>query len=108
VTSEAGLSCFEFAIFIQFTHTPHTSTNIFQQLIAIPHFVSITAGLGVISNPIGALLAGFLMEIFGRKTTVKLTSLPYIIGWILISLSDDIFKLYAGRFISGVAVGRFS
>jgi SP family facilitated glucose transporter-like MFS transporter 8 len=46
------------------------------------------------------------MEIFGRKTTVKLTSLPYIIGWVLISLSDDISKLYAGRFISGVAVGR--
>lgn len=63
------------------------------------------ASLGVISNPIGALLAGILMEIFGRKTTVKLTSLPYIIGWVLISLSDDIFKLYAGRFISGVAVG---
>ncbi|KAJ9584396.1 hypothetical protein L9F63_021265, partial [Diploptera punctata] len=63
------------------------------------------ASLGVISNPIGALLAGVLMEIFGRKTTVKLTSLPYIIGWVLISLSDNIFKLYAGRFISGVAVG---
>jgi MFS family permease len=70
-----------------------------------PHFVSFTASLGVISNPIGALLAGILMEMFGRKTTVKLTSLPYIIGWVLISLSDNIVKLYAGRFISGVAVG---
>jgi SP family facilitated glucose transporter-like MFS transporter 8 len=48
------------------------------------------------------------MEIFGRKTTVKLTSLPYIIGWVLISLSDNIFKLYAGRFISGVAVGKLT
>jgi SP family facilitated glucose transporter-like MFS transporter 8 len=47
------------------------------------------------------------MEIFGRKTTVKVTSLPYIIGWVLISLSDNIYKLYAGRFISGVAVGKF-
>ncbi|PSN48610.1 hypothetical protein C0J52_18668 [Blattella germanica] len=45
------------------------------------------------------------MEIVGRKTTVKLTSVPYVIGWVLISLSDNIFKLYAGRFISGVAVG---
>jgi len=37
---------------------------------------------------------------------MKLTSLPYIIGWVLISLSDNTFKLYAGRFISGVAVGK--
>jgi SP family facilitated glucose transporter-like MFS transporter 8 len=74
-------------------------------LIILLIFVSFTASLGVISNPIGALLAGILMEMFGRKTTVKLTSLPYIIGWVLISLSDNIFKLYAGRFISGVAVG---
>ncbi|XP_069703052.1 facilitated trehalose transporter Tret1-like [Periplaneta americana] len=74
-------------------------------LIVTKEEASWIASLGVISNPIGALLAGILMEIFGRKTTVKLTSLPYIIGWVLISLSDDIFKLYAGRFISGVAVG---
>ena len=89
-------------------HTHTHTLDIFYQLIIIPHFVSFTASLGVISNPIGALLAGFLMEMFGRKTTVKLTSLPYIIGWVLISLSDNIFKLYAGRFISGVAVGMLS
>nr|CAD7596399.1 unnamed protein product [Timema genevievae] len=63
------------------------------------------ASLGVISNPLGALSAGILMEIFGRKTTVKMTSLPYLVGWILIALSDNIVKMYVGRFISGLAVG---
>jgi len=85
-------------------YSVHTHTRHFYQLIILLT-VSFTASLGVISNPIGALLAGILMEMFGRKTTVKLTSLPYIIGWVLISLSDNIVKLYAGRFISGLAVG---
>nr|CAD7428989.1 unnamed protein product [Timema monikensis] len=64
------------------------------------------ASLGVISNPLGALSAGILMEIFGRKATVKMTSLPYLVGWILIALSDNIVKMYVGRFISGLAVGE--
>ncbi|KAJ8885728.1 hypothetical protein PR048_011926 [Dryococelus australis] len=63
------------------------------------------AALGVISNPLGALLAGILMEIFGRKATIKITSLPYFIGWIFIACATDIPMIYAGRFISGLAVG---
>ncbi|XP_063218942.1 facilitated trehalose transporter Tret1-2 homolog [Bacillus rossius redtenbacheri] len=63
------------------------------------------AALGVISNPLGALLAGILMEIFGRKATIKLTSLPYFVGWVLIACASGIPMMYAGRFITGLAVG---
>ena len=46
------------------------------------------------------------MEIVGRKATIKIATFPYIIGWIIIAFSDDIVKLYIGRFISGLAVGK--
>lgn len=65
-----------------------------------------TASLGVISNPLGALMSGVFMQTLGRKTTVQLTSLPFLIGWIIIGLSTDITSLCLGRFISGVAIGK--
>ncbi|XP_001944504.2 facilitated trehalose transporter Tret1 isoform X1 [Acyrthosiphon pisum] len=66
------------------------------------------ASLGVISNPLGALMSGVFMQILGRKTTVQLTSIPFLIGWIIIGLSTDITLLCLGRFISGVAIGMSS
>ncbi|XP_072159152.1 facilitated trehalose transporter Tret1 isoform X2 [Bemisia tabaci] len=66
------------------------------------------ASLGVISNPVGALLSGVCMEIFGRRTAVQLTSLPFLIGWTIIALSQTLTTLCIGRFISGMAIGMAS
>uniref|UniRef100_A0A2S2NAW7 Facilitated trehalose transporter Tret1 n=1 Tax=Schizaphis graminum TaxID=13262 RepID=A0A2S2NAW7_SCHGA len=66
------------------------------------------ASLGVISNPLGALMSGVFMQTLGRKTTVQLTSIPFLIGWTIIGLSTDITFLCLGRFISGVAIGMSS
>ncbi|XP_050423495.1 facilitated trehalose transporter Tret1-like [Adelges cooleyi] len=66
------------------------------------------ASLGVISNPMGALMSGFFMQTLGRKTTVQLTSIPFLIGWTIIGLSTNITVLCLGRFISGVAIGMSS
>ncbi|VVC37016.1 Sugar/inositol transporter,Major facilitator superfamily domain,Major facilitator, sugar transporter- [Cinara cedri] len=66
------------------------------------------ASLGVISNPLGALMSGFFMQILGRKTTVQLTAIPFLIGWTMIGLSTDLTNLCLGRFVSGVAVGMSS
>jgi len=69
-------------------------------------FYFFTASLGVISNPLGALMSGVFMQTLGRKTTVQLTSIPFLIGWTIIGLSTDITFLCLGRFISGVAIGK--
>lgn len=65
------------------------------------------ASLGVISNPIGAIIAGFLSEWCGRKRTVQMSSIPYFMGWLIISQSMDNYSLGIGRFITGLGVGKF-
>ncbi|RZF41842.1 hypothetical protein LSTR_LSTR005304 [Laodelphax striatellus] len=66
------------------------------------------ASLGVISTPGGALIAGLASELLGRKATVQLTSVPFLVGWATIALSNNKFALCVGRFVSGLAIGMAS
>ncbi|XP_066596395.1 facilitated trehalose transporter Tret1-2 homolog [Prorops nasuta] len=63
------------------------------------------ASLGVISNPLGAIIAGLSAEWFGRRSALALATLPHAIGWVLIALSENVPMLYVGRFISGIGAG---
>ncbi|XP_063985452.1 facilitated trehalose transporter Tret1-like [Diachasmimorpha longicaudata] len=63
------------------------------------------ASLGVISNPLGALIAGSTAECFGRRGAIALATLPHAAGWLFIALSTNISMLYVGRFISGIGAG---
>jgi MFS family permease len=60
----------------------------------------------VISNPLGALIGGTLAELFGRRMTLLIAAFPYVVGWLLISVSTDLYWLGAGRFVTGFAVGK--
>lgn len=51
-------------------------------------------------------MAGLLMEWIGRKRAVHLVSIPFLLGWLIIALSPNLFVLYIGRAITGVAIGR--
>ncbi|XP_073992471.1 trehalose transporter 1-like protein isoform X2 [Rhodnius prolixus] len=66
------------------------------------------ASLGVISTPGGALVSGFMAETLGRKTTVQITALPFLLGCLLMALSSNKLWLYIGRFITGFAIGMGS
>ncbi|KYN14358.1 Facilitated trehalose transporter Tret1, partial [Trachymyrmex cornetzi] len=63
------------------------------------------ASLGVISNPLGAFVAGICAECFGRKSAIALAAIPHTVGWLLIALSRNVSMLYVGRFISGIGTG---
>ncbi|KZC05820.1 Facilitated trehalose transporter Tret1-2 like protein, partial [Dufourea novaeangliae] len=74
------------------------------------HFADVSetswiASLGVVSNPLGSLVAGLCSEWFGRRSAIALASLPHAAGWLLIALSTNVPMLYAGRFISGIGMG---
>uniref|UniRef100_T1JHA6 Major facilitator superfamily (MFS) profile domain-containing protein n=1 Tax=Strigamia maritima TaxID=126957 RepID=T1JHA6_STRMM len=53
----------------------------------------------------GGLLAGFLIDYFGRKLTFLITCIPYVIGWLFIVYAHSVWMLYVGRVITGVCVG---
>ncbi|KAG7210312.1 hypothetical protein KM043_011853 [Ampulex compressa] len=63
------------------------------------------ASLGVISNPLGAIIAGLSSEWYGRRSAIALATLPHAAGWVLIALSKNVPMLYVGRFISGIGTG---
>ena len=57
---------------------------------------------------LGALIAGFLADRFGRKRTMMITAVIFVIGAIIICLSDSLEMLLLGRLISGLGVGVVS
>ncbi|XP_050315674.1 facilitated trehalose transporter Tret1-like [Anthonomus grandis grandis] len=63
------------------------------------------ASLGAITNPIGSVLSGVLAELLGRKRSIQLSTIPFVAGWILIGLGQNVYWLYAGRLVTGIAGG---
>jgi sugar porter (SP) family MFS transporter len=68
----------------------------------------LAVGIILIGALFGALLAGTMADFFGRKITIIVTTVLFILGTALIigTHSFDIFLL--GRFITGIAVGIIS
>ncbi len=56
----------------------------------------------------GALISGTLADWLGRKKTILLTALIFILGATIISVSHSFFFLSVGRAVTGLAVGIIS
>ncbi|XP_019876119.2 facilitated trehalose transporter Tret1 isoform X3 [Aethina tumida] len=89
------------------------SAILLPQLEEDPHFLVVKdseeeswlASLGAVTNPIGSILSGVFAEYFGRKRSIQISSVPFLIGWLCIGFATDINWLYAGRLITGIAAG---
>jgi len=54
---------------------------------------------------LGALISGFLSDRFGRKKSIQIGSVIWVIGSILVCASQNIAMLAVGRIINGLSVG---
>lgn len=45
------------------------------------------------------------MDKIGRKKTLLLTEIPSILGWLLIAFSTNVYHIYLGRLLTGLASG---
>ncbi|KAL3455884.1 general substrate transporter [Aspergillus heterothallicus] len=54
---------------------------------------------------LGALISGFLSDIFGRKTSIMIGAIIWCIGSIIVCASQNIPMLIVGRIINGLSVG---
>ena len=54
---------------------------------------------------VGALVSGYLSDIFGRKKSIMIGCIIWIIGSTIICASQNIGMLIAGRIINGFCVG---
>lgn len=53
----------------------------------------------------GNIIAAFIVDWLGRKSSLLIAALPLTIGWILIIIAWNPYVLYASRFISGIGQG---
>jgi len=67
--------------------------------------------IGSILN-LGALFSapvcGILMDAIGRKNTMLLLSVPFVLGWLLIGYAQNLAMMLIGRFVAGFCGGGFS
>ena len=56
----------------------------------------------------GSPLGGWAIDKFGRKSTIMLCVIPFVLGWLLISFAHDVAMLYTGRIITGMGCGVIS
>jgi predicted MFS family arabinose efflux permease len=61
----------------------------------------------VLVVPVGALLAGFIMEYVGRLNTIKIAAVPCLIGWLLIAIGSNFGTVLCGRLLTGVSAGNY-
>ncbi|KAI5706000.1 hypothetical protein M8J76_015834 [Diaphorina citri] len=54
--------------------------------------------------PVGSFIGGFCMEWTGRVRALHLTMIPYLLGWIIIAMSQNVFHLILGRCLCGLSM----
>lgn len=59
----------------------------------------------ILSSALTPVPSAYLADQFGRKTTLLLGALPFIIGWILIITAKSVVYLYISRVFSGLGYG---
>lgn len=65
-------------------------------------WVSSLLALGAIA---GAVSCGQMADKLGRKKTLLLLALPFLLSWVIIILASKLWLIYVARFIIGAAVG---
>nr|XP_012217503.1 PREDICTED: facilitated trehalose transporter Tret1-like isoform X3 [Linepithema humile] len=63
------------------------------------------ASLVTITLPVGSLIAGPLMDRFGRKTVCLLSCVPVAISWIFLIFTKSLIIIYVARIVAGIAAG---
>ncbi|WMV11889.1 hypothetical protein MTR67_005274 [Solanum verrucosum] len=68
---------------------------------------SVFASIMIFGGMIGALISGKVADIFGRRATMWLSDLFFIMGWCSITFGKRAWWLDAGRLLMGVGAGIY-
>nr|XP_028570613.1 solute carrier family 2, facilitated glucose transporter member 8 isoform X3 [Podarcis muralis] len=53
----------------------------------------------------GGILGGYVVDKFGRKLTLMLCAIPFVFGFTIIISAQNVWMLYVGRLLNGLASG---
>uniref|UniRef100_A0A1B6E0I4 Major facilitator superfamily (MFS) profile domain-containing protein n=1 Tax=Clastoptera arizonana TaxID=38151 RepID=A0A1B6E0I4_9HEMI len=57
---------------------------------------------------VGALPAGYISDIYGRKLVCAALSVPFILSWVLVCFAKSVYFIYIARLLAGFATGASS
>lgn len=60
----------------------------------------------VVSMALGCPLAGIVMNRFGRINTIRLSALPFSLGWFLVATANSYEQILLGRVLTGLSNGK--
>lgn len=83
---------------------PHLTSGTYKFLITNDEASWVAATL-LAGTIVGALIAGKLTDILGRKKVILITSFPLLFGWLIIGFAENAAMLYIARFVSGLSSG---
>ncbi|XP_068083535.1 facilitated trehalose transporter Tret1-2 homolog [Anabrus simplex] len=81
--------------FLDGTEEPHITSDESSWVISLKHILTIA----------GSLPAGYLADTIGRKKTLLLASVPFLLSWVLVSIAKSVELLYIGRGFAGLGLG---
>eukprot|EP00698_Gefionella_okellyi_P013820 TRINITY_DN3810_c0_g1_i1.p1 TRINITY_DN3810_c0_g1~~TRINITY_DN3810_c0_g1_i1.p1 ORF type:complete len:998 (+),score=202.79 TRINITY_DN3810_c0_g1_i1:77-3070(+) len=56
----------------------------------------------------GAIISGRLADVVGRRNTLAIAMVPFIVGYFVLSFSVNLAMLFAGRVLTGISTGIVS
>lgn len=59
----------------------------------------------ILSSAIGSTFCSYIINVIGRKTTLVLSAIPGLIGWMIIAFATSAWELIAGRIVCGLSNG---
>lgn len=105
VLSSSVAACGYFAFGFASAYTSPAQSGIMDDLgLSIAEY-SFFASIMTFGGMIGALISGKVAEFFGRRVTMWLLDLLFILGWCSITFGKRAWWLDAGRLLIGVGVG---
>lgn len=48
----------------------------------------------ILGSAVGSMLCTFIINVIGRKTTLVLTTIPGLIGWMIIAFATSVWVIY--------------
>lgn len=67
------------------------------------HFIA--GSIAFICQPVGSLISAIIVEFFGRKWSMIIVNIPFLVGWLLYAFSSSIPMLFAANVILGFGIG---
>lgn len=65
------------------------------------------ASIVTVAVALGALVCGYLMDRFGRIRLSKMICVPFVMAWLLIALSRNLYMIYTARVLAGFCGGVY-